>query len=121
MIFDVGENPSARVQCFILHRVQNAVGDREDSTTSNDSVELPVLPEPQRMVITLYYMHTQLLLCPARPRGITRNTFYSRGRLSFESEEKRTKVGSFYTGKAGLSSLKRLASLRPSGFCNKIE
>ena len=39
-----------RVQCFILHRVQNAVGDREDSTTSNDSVELPVLPEPQRMV-----------------------------------------------------------------------
>jgi hypothetical protein len=47
-----------RVQCFILRRVQNAVGDREDSTTSNDSVELPVLPEPQRMVVTLYYMHT---------------------------------------------------------------
>jgi hypothetical protein len=38
---------------LILYRIQNAVGDHEDSPTSNDSVELPVLPGSTRSGIVL--------------------------------------------------------------------
>jgi hypothetical protein len=73
-------------------------------------------------VVTVYYMHTYTPALSCQTTWDNTEYFlFSRGRLSFETEEKLTKVGSFYIGKAGLSSLKRLASLMPSGFYNKIE
>ena len=59
---DLADRPVLEAEVLIWRIVH-----REDSTTSNDPVELPVLPYPQHVVNVLHYMHTYSPTSPARP------------------------------------------------------
>jgi hypothetical protein len=59
------------------------------------------------MVVSLYYMHAYTPTLSCQTTGDNTEYFLFQGPPVLRTEEKLTKVGSFYIGKAGPSSLKK--------------